>query len=238
LITAGGAVAAGAAVSRYASIPPDSAGIYGPGETLTYAVQRVLVGQSLAREFTREKISAKPFAKGEPPPDELFREHRAKGFAEWKLSIDGMVARPVSLSIEELKGMTRRSQITMLVCEEGWSYIAEWVGVALADLLAVAGADLKAKYVVYSTLKVKRPRYDSIDMAEALHPQTLVAYGMNGAALPVGHGGPLRMRVPRQLGYKNLKFLAGITVTDDLTKLGKGRGSSSADGKYSWYAGI
>jgi len=242
LIATGGGFVVGfggaEAARRQGLVPPDSGGIYGPGETMTYAAQRVLTGQSLAREFPREKISKAPFANGKPPSDEMFLAHQAKGFVDWRLSIDGMVSRPVSLSIEDVKKMPSRSQITHLACEEGWSYIAEWIGVPLAHVLETVGADLKAKYVVYSTPKLQRVRYDSIDMAEALHPQTFVAHGMNGGELPVGHGGPLRMRVPRHLGYKNMKYIANITVTDDLSKFGKGRGSSSADGKYSWYAGI
>jgi len=242
LITSGVAVAAGASVagaaSQFGLIPPDCGGIFGPGETLTYAAHRLLTGDSLAREFPREKISPRPFAKGDPPSVELFRSHQANGFSDWKLSVEGMVSRPVSLSIADLKKLPERRQITLFACEEGWSYIAEWIGVALADVLEMAGADLKAKYVVYATPKIQRPRYDSVDMAEALHRQTLITYGMNAGELPIGHGGPLRMRLPRQLGYKNLKYLTAITVTDELSKYGTGRGSSSADGKYSWYAGI
>ncbi|MBM3752869.1 MAG: oxidoreductase [Acidobacteria bacterium] len=242
LITTGVAVAAGAGVaaaaSQYGLIPPDSGGFYGPGETLTYAAQRILRGQSPAREFPREKISKAPFANGKPPADKLFLSHQANGFVDWRLSIDGMVSRPLSLSIEELKKMPSRSQITHLACEEGWSYIAEWIGVPLAHVLELAGADLKAKYVVYSSPKIQRGRYDSMDMAEALHQQTVVAHGMNGGELPIGHGGPLRMRVPRHLGYKSVKYLATITLTDSVAGIGKGKGSSAADAGYSWYAGI
>jgi DMSO/TMAO reductase YedYZ molybdopterin-dependent catalytic subunit len=233
-----GLILSGAGIAGGTLIPPDSGGIYGPGETLTYAAQRLLTGTSLAREFPREKISKAPFANGKPPADKMFLEHQAKGFADWRLSIEGMVARPVSLSIDEVKKMPARSQITHLACEEGWSYIAEWIGVPLAHVLEHVGADLKAKYVVYSSPKIQRGRYDSIDMAEALHPQTFVAHGMNGGELPVAHGGPLRMRVPKHLGYKSIKFLATITVTDDLSKFGRGKGSSAADAGYSWYAGI
>ncbi len=242
LITTGVAVTAGAGVAAAAGqhgwIAPDSSGILGPGEALTYAAQRLLTGASLAREFPREKISTAPYANGKPPADALFRGYQEKGFVDWRLSIDGMVARPSSLSIDELKKMPSRSQITHLACEEGWSYIAEWIGVPLAHVLEHVGADLKAKYVVYSSPKIQRGRYDSIDMQEALHPQTFVAHGMNGGELPVPHGGPLRMRVPKHLGYKSIKYLATITVTDDLSKFGKGRGSSAADASYSWYAGI
>jgi DMSO/TMAO reductase YedYZ molybdopterin-dependent catalytic subunit len=80
--------------------------------------------------------------------------------------------------------------------------------------------------------------WESIDIDEAMHPQTLVTYGMNGGELPVGFGGPLRLRVPRQLGYKSVKYLTSLTVTDSLKPFGKGLGSSSPEGGYAWYAGI
>jgi DMSO/TMAO reductase YedYZ molybdopterin-dependent catalytic subunit len=243
LIVTGAAGAAGLAVGagawdRLGLIPPDSGGILGPGETLTYGAQRLLTGGSLAREFPAAKISKSPFPNGRPPADELFERHRASGWVDWRLSVRGMVSKPLTLSIDELRKMPSRSQITHLACEEGWSFIAEWTGVPLAHILDLAGTRGQAKYVVYASIPIKRRRYDSIDMAEALHPQTLVTYGMNGGELPVGHGGPLRLRVPRQLGYKSIKFLETITVTDSLKDVGKGRGSTAADGAYSWYAGI
>ena len=124
-----------------------------------------------------------------------------------------MVARPASFSLAELKSFPSRRQITHLACEEGWSYIAEWIGVPLSHVLHVAGTLPQARYVVY--LSIQPDWWDSIDMADALHPQTLVAYGMNGGDLPVGLGGPLRLRVPRQLGYKSVKYITRLTVTDN-----------------------
>ena len=129
-----------------------------------------------------------------------------------------------------------RSHITELACEEGWSYIAEWIGVPLSDVLHLVGVHPQAKYVVY--VSMERDTWDSIDMADALHPQTFLCYGMNGSALPVPHGGPLRMRLPRQVGYKNKKFITHLTVTDNLKKFGKGLGCVDAEYGYAWYAGI
>jgi DMSO/TMAO reductase YedYZ molybdopterin-dependent catalytic subunit len=123
-----------------------------------------------------------------------------------------------------------------MACEEGWSYIAEWTGVPLSQVLDQVGVLPEAKYVVYFSLQ--RDWWDSVDMEDALHPQTLVAYGLNGGDLPVGNGGPLRLRVPRQLGYKNVKYVTRLTVTDNLKKFGQGLGSSSPEGGYAWYAGI
>lgn len=244
LITTGLATAAGAAglvaadklASRYGLIPPDSGGVYGPGEILTYAAQRLLTRHSLAREFSHSQISNTPFAN---PVDGLgaeFQRSQQQGFADWRLTVDGTVSRPSSFSAAELKSFPRRSHITLIQCEEGWSYIAEWIGVPLSHVLDLAGVLPQARYVVYRS--IQSDWWESIDMADAAHPQTLLAYGMNGGELPVAFGGPLRMRVPRQLGYKNVKYLTRLTVTDNIKQFGKGLGSASPEGGYAWYAGI
>jgi DMSO/TMAO reductase YedYZ molybdopterin-dependent catalytic subunit len=244
LITGGVAATAGLAgltaaarlAQRYGLIPPDHGGIYGPGQTLTYAAQRILTTHSLAREFPRSMISTSPFANATSPPNDLFKRHQASGFAEWRLTVDGMVARPASLSLADLKSLPVRSQITEVACEEGWSYIAEWIGTPLTEVLHEAGTLPQARYVVF--FSADPDWWDSIDMADALHPQTLLTWGMNDADLPVSFGGPLRMRVPRQLGYKSVKYITRLTVTDSLKSFGKGLGSSEPDYGYSWYAGI
>jgi len=244
LITTGLAAAAGASglavaaklAQRYGLIPPDHGGVWGAGETLTYAFQRMLTRHSLAREFPRSQISKTPFANEVAPLGEEFKHLQAGAFAEWRLAVDGMVTRPASFSLAELKSYPSRSQITHLACEEGWSFIAEWTGVPLLHVLNLVGVLPQARYVVYFSFQ--RDWWDSIDMADALHPQTLVTYAMNGGELPVGHGGPLRLRVPRQLGYKNVKYITRLTVTDSLKRFGQGLGSASPEGGYAWYAGI
>ena len=222
--------------SRYGLIPPDHRGIYGPGETLTYATHRLLTRHSMAREFPRDKISKAPFANGKPPKDEAYDRLRAAGFAGWRLEVGGMVARPTSFSLADLRSLPSRSQITHLACEEGWSFIAEWTGVPVSHVLEAVETAPQARYVVYHSME--HGWWDSIDMADALHPQTLLTYGMNGGDLPEGHGGPLRVRVPRQLGYKNVKYVARLTVTDSLKGFGQGLGSAAPEFGYSWYAGI
>jgi DMSO/TMAO reductase YedYZ molybdopterin-dependent catalytic subunit len=224
-----GLAVAARVADRYGLIPPDHGGIYGPGETLTYAFQRLLTRHSLAREFPRSQISTKPFPNGKPPQGEDFKRLQAGGFADWRLAVDGMVARPASFSLAELRSYPSRSQITHLACEEGWSFIAEWIGVPLFHVLNVAGILPQARYVVY--FSIQRGWGDSIDMADALHPQTFLTYGMNGGELPVGHGGPLRLRIPRQLGYKSVKYITRLRVTDSLKEF-------SPEGDYAWYAGI
>jgi DMSO/TMAO reductase YedYZ molybdopterin-dependent catalytic subunit len=221
---------------RYGLVPPDSGGIFGPGETLTYAAQRLLTRHSLAREFPRSMISKVPFANSFSPLGDDFKRLQNGAFADWRLFIDGMVARPSSLSLSDLRSFPVRSQITEVVCEEGWSYVAEWIGTPLLDVLNASGILPKARYVVYFSIDPEW--WESIDMADARHPQTLLAWAMNDGDLPVSFGGPLRMRVPRQLGYKSVKFVTRLTVTDSLKGFGKGLGSAAPEAGYSWYAGI
>jgi DMSO/TMAO reductase YedYZ molybdopterin-dependent catalytic subunit len=244
LITTGLATAAGASglavaarlADRYGLIPPDHGGIYGAGETLTYASHRILMSHySLAREFNRSQISKSVPVDGDPPRKEPYQRLLAGGFADWRLAVDGLVARPSSFSLAELKAYPSRTHITHQACEEGWSFIAEWTGVPLSYVLSLVGILPQARYVAFFPFD---DSWDSLDIPEALHPQTLLAYGMNGQELPTPHGAPLRLRVPRQLGYKNVKYLSRITVTDTLKNIGKGWGSSSPEVGYSWYAGI
>lgn len=244
LITTGLATAAGASglvvaaklAERYGLIPPDAGVLYGAGETLTYAAQRLLTRHSLAREFDRGQVSKVPFPNRVRPLGEEFQRLEQQGFAEWRVTVDGMAARPTSFSLADLRGFPTRTQITMLTCEEGWSYIAEWTGVPLSFLLDRVGALPQVRYVVYKTFQPFH--WGSLDMADALHPQTLLALSMNGDSLTVPFGGPVRLRVPRQLGYKNGKYVNRLTLTDSLKGFGKGLGSGSTERGYAWYAGI
>ena len=244
LVTTGLAAVAGAAglraaavlADRYGLIPPDHGGIYGVGETLTYAAQRLLTSHhSLAREFQRSQISKVIPVNGDPPRRESYQRLLAGGFRDWRLTVDGLVARPASFSLADLRGYPPRAQITHQACEEGWSFIAEWTGVPLSYVLSLAGVHPQARYVVFFAFD---DSWDSLDMPDAWHPQTLLAYGMNGADLPAPHGAPVRLRVARQLGYKSVKYLSRITVTDSLKNIGKGLGSMAPEVGYSWYAGI
>ncbi len=244
LLTTGLAAAAGASglgvaaklAERYGLIPPDAGVLYGAGETLTYAAQRILTRHSMAHEFSRSEISKVPFANQVDPLGEEFQRLQEGGFADWRLAVDGMVARPASFSLAELKTFPSRTQITLIACEEGWSYIAEWSGVPVSHILGLVGALPQVRYVIYRS--IQPDWWESIDMADAMHPQTLVTLGMNGGELPVAFGGPLRLRVPRQLGYKNVKYITRLTLTDSLKRFGKGLGSASPEAGYAWYAGI
>jgi DMSO/TMAO reductase YedYZ molybdopterin-dependent catalytic subunit len=244
LITAGLATVAGASglaaaaqmARRYGLVPPDGGVLYGPGETLTYAAQRLMTQHSLAREFSRSMISKNPFANETAPPTDDFKRLRANGFKDWKLTVDGMVDHPLSLSVADIRSMGVRNQITEVACEEGWSYIAEWIGTPLHEVLKEAGVHPQVRYIAYQS--IEKPWWDSVDMADALHPQTFLTWGMNDGDLPVGFGGPLRLRVPRQLGYKSVKYVVRLTATDSMKGFGKGLGSSSPEAGYAWYAGI
>jgi DMSO/TMAO reductase YedYZ molybdopterin-dependent catalytic subunit len=244
LIAAGLATAAGVSglavaaklAARYGLIPPDAGVLYGAGETLTYAAQRLLTRHSLAREFAPSHISKYPFANAVHPLGEEFQRFEKGGFADWRLTVDGMAAHPASFALAQLKSFPCHTQITEIACEEGWSYIAEWKGVPLSHVLELVGALPQVRYVAYRSFQ--RGWWDSIDMADALHPQTLVTYGMNGGELPVSFGGPLRLRVPRQLGYKSVKYITRLTLTDSLKGFGKGLGSGAPEAGYAWYAGI
>ena len=244
LITGGLAATAGVAglavadrlAKAYGLVPPDAGGLFGPGETLTYAAQSLLTAHRPAREFPRSMISKDPFAVPIAPPSDAFKQSQALGFKNWRLTVDGMVERPTAFSLADLQSLPVRNQITEVACEEGWSYVAEWIGTPLSGVLREVGVLPQARYVAYFSMEPDQ--WDSLDMGEALHPQTYLTMGMNDGELPVAFGGPLRMRVPMQLGYKNLKFLHHITVTDSMKRFGKGLGSASPEGGYAWFAGI
>jgi len=156
----------------------------------------------------------------------------ASRFSDWRLIVEGSVMRPRAFSLPDLKRMSSRAQITRHTCEQGWSAIAQWTGVPLRDVLQAVGTRTTARFVQFHTYDSYA---DGIDMLDALHPQTILAYGMNGRDLPISRGAPLRARVATQLGYKSLKFLRRVVVTDHFDDHGR-RGLIQPG--WSWYAGI
>lgn len=255
LLTTGVAAAVGATglgvaariAGRYGLIPPDDGGIYGVGETMTYAAQRLLTRHKFAREYTSSDVSKIAPVKGEPPENETYQRLSAGGFADWRLKIDGLVLRPSFFSLDELKRFPSETHVFHQACEEGWSFIAEWTGVPLSHVLNLVGVLPQARYVVFfgfdtnfdaANKQTIKGKWNSIDMEDAWHPQTLLAYGMNGRELPAGHGAPLRVRIPRQLGGKSTKYLSWITLTDSVKDIGKGWGAGGVERGFSWYAGI
>ena len=212
------------------------------GEWLSYRVQRLIGGQALAREYDPSDMSPSFRTNGNIRPEsETWERHAAEDFRTYRLEVGGLVASPRQFSLEELRALPARSQITRHDCVEGWSAIGKWEGVPLATLLDSAGLRPQARYVVFRCADDFRgtPYYESIDLIDAYHPQTILAYGMNDGVLPIGHGAPLRLRVERQLGYKQTKFIMSVEAVATLDGIGQGRGGYWEDvGFYDWYAGI
>lgn len=212
-------------------------------EPVNRAVQRALTGHRLAQEFPRSMISPVFRPNGTIRPDTPgYRALLADGFAGFQLRVRGLVERPLELSLEALRAMPARTQVTRHDCVEGWSVIGEWAGVPLADLLDRARLRAGARYVVFrcfDDLAGDGSRYyESIDLFDAYHPQTLVAHTLNGAPVPVANGAPLRMRIERKLGYKMAKYLHTIEVVASYADIAGGRGGFWEDRGYGWYAGI
>jgi DMSO/TMAO reductase YedYZ molybdopterin-dependent catalytic subunit len=199
----------------------------------------------LAREFTLDQLSPIHPTNGGfgalyVAPDPAYDRMVAERFVNWRLSIDGLVRRTMKLSLEDIRRMPVRSQITMHSCDEGWSAIGQWTGVPLAWLLAQVEPTAGARFVVFHCMDTIAGQkvYGSLDMLDAVHPQTILAHGFNGGPLPVGHGAPLRLRMELQIGYKQLKHIDRISVVSSLASLGKGRGGLFEDYGYQWYAGL
>jgi DMSO/TMAO reductase YedYZ molybdopterin-dependent catalytic subunit len=175
------------------------------------------------------------------PAGEAYARHLASRFADWRLTVDGLVARPLSLPLATVRALPSRTQITRHDCVEGWSAIGKWHGVPLATLLNAAGLKSSARFIVFHCADNFGPHryYESIDLIDAFHPQTILAWGMNDRLLPVPNGAPLRLRVERQLGYKHAKYVERIEAVASLKSSYRGRGGYWEDqGDYEWYAGI
>lgn len=211
-------------------------------EGFNYSAQRFLAGDNLAREFALSERSPVFRTNGNILPDSAdYARHLAENFSNWRLVVDGLVDRPQALSLAQLLGLPSRTQVTRHDCVEGWSAIGQWTGTPLGLLLDRAGVKSAARFAVFHCADTfsGRPYYESIDLAEAFHPQTILAWGMNGGRLPVGHGAPLRLRVERQLGYKQAKYVMRVELRDSLAGLYGGKGGLWEDlAGYEWYAGI
>ena len=216
-------------------------------EILTLRAQRLFAGShALAPEFSKQDIAPVFRANGTLNPDTPgYNAHAAAGFADWRIAVDGLVERRLSLSLAALRAMPRRTQITRHDCVEGWSCIGEWSGTPLKFVLALARPKPQARYVVFHCADPMAVEgdpehyyYESLDLLEATHPQTLLAYELNGRALPIEHGAPVRLRAERQLGYKQAKYVQRLELVDDYSAIQGGRGGYWEDQGYSWYGGI
>ena len=242
-----GAATAGGLLARglwRTELPPTYGDILRMGDNLTYAAHRLLLpGQSMAREYGPKDITAFPAMylddryltdPSHPTRSAAYLKAHASGFVDWRqLKVEGLVARPKAFSLADLKRFPARTQITRHTCEEGWSAIGQWTGVQLARVLEIdVGLLPEARFV---TFHCNDNYVESIDMLDALHPQTLLAYGMNGSDLSVPHGAPVRLRVETQMGYKSMKYIERIVVTSELDDGGK---EGNIQNGWSWYAGI
>jgi DMSO/TMAO reductase YedYZ molybdopterin-dependent catalytic subunit len=217
-------------------------GLVDGAEKLHKGAQRMLGGgQALAREYTLADISPSFRGNGNTEVDsDDYRAHLAAGFADWRLNVGGLVERPLSLSLEDVRALPQRTQITRHDCDEGWSAIGQWTGPQLSAILEQAGVKPEARYIVFRCADSfgETPYYESCDLNDAMHPQTIVAHQLNGEPLPVANGAPLRMRLERQLGYKHAKYLTAIEAVDRLEGIGNGGGGYWEDKGYQWYAGV
>ena len=197
---------------------------------------------ALAREFSPEQMSPRFRVNGNANADTPeYAAHVATRFADWRLQVDGLVARPLSLSLAQLQAMPQRAQITRHDCVEGWSAIGKWQGPLLSTILQAAGLRDTANYIVFHCADRfgSAPYYESIDLIDAFHPQTVLAWAMNDHRLSIGHGAPVRLRVERQLGYKQAKFVMRIEAVQSFAAIGQGNGGFWEDRSgYEWYAGI
>jgi DMSO/TMAO reductase YedYZ molybdopterin-dependent catalytic subunit len=212
-------------------------------EGLTMRAQRIVTNRAtLAREYGAADLSPVFRANGtRMPASPAYAEHAAGGFQDWRLQVDGLVARPLTMSLAQIGAMPARTQITRHDCVEGWSAIGQWTGVPLHLLLDAAGLRQGARYIIFHCADDygASPYYESIDLIDAFHPQTILAWALNGHKLPVANGAPLRLRVERQLGYKHAKYVTRIQAVASLAGIGGGRGGYWEDSNdYEWYAGI
>ncbi len=212
------------------------------GRSMTMHGQRlILQHKPLVRELRPDQISAYFQPNGTAmPAGDVYKQWLENDFRDWRLQVDGLVDRPLSLSLDQLKAMPARTQITQHNCDEGWTAVGQWTGVPLGHVLQLARLQPDARFIIFHCADNIRGTwyYESIDLFDAFHPQTILAYGMNGGPVPVGNGAPLRLRVELQIGYKNAKYLKRIEVASSLAHVGGGEGGYWEDKGFQWYAGL
>jgi DMSO/TMAO reductase YedYZ molybdopterin-dependent catalytic subunit len=218
--------------------------VLGNAESATRRIQRLLTAQtSVAREYSEADLSPAFKSNGtSDPDDDDYQELAGNQFADWRLEVGGLVERPAQLSLADIRALPSRAQITRHDCVEGWSCIGKWRGAVLGPLLQQVGLHPSARYVVFycadPMARQQSKYYESVDLEDAFHPQTILAYEMNDQTLPIPHGAPLRLRVERQLGYKMAKYIMRMELVEDFTHIAGGKGGWWEDRGYTWYAGI
>jgi DMSO/TMAO reductase YedYZ molybdopterin-dependent catalytic subunit len=206
-------------------------------------VQRLFAGRNkLAQEFTETDISPTFRANGNPPPITMdYTADAQNQWTKWRLEVSGLVKQPTSFPLTDLKAMPSRTQITRHDCVEGWSVIGKWKGVRLEEIMNRVQPMPGAKYVVFRCMDTDSDGnnyYESIDLIDAVHPQTILAYELNDRPLPIDNGAPLRLRIENQLGYKHAKYIHALEFVASLEEIGQGKGGYWEDQGYEWYAGI
>ena len=219
--------------------------VLGVGETATYKIQRlVLTRKAMAQEFAAADLSPQFRSNGTAMPNnQAYAALAAGGFLDYRLEVAGLVERPMSFSLADLRQLPSRAQITRHDCVEGWSAIGMWKGARLSALLEAVNLKPDARYVVFHCADPMEddgssPYYESVDMEDAFHPQTILAYELNGKPLPIQNGAPLRLRLERQLGYKMAKYVMRLEIVADISRIAGGKGGYWEDQGYEWYAGI
>ncbi|MEM1132908.1 MAG: molybdopterin-dependent oxidoreductase [Pseudomonadota bacterium] len=212
-------------------------------ESANFTVQRSLTDrQALATTFPESAISPVFPSNGTKEPDSAaYARFAERDFAGWPLIIDGLVENPLDLTLEQVRAMPGQTQITRHDCVEGWSAIGKWTGVRLSHLLEQVKLKPEARYLVFHCADrlYGVPYYESIDLIDAHHPQTILAWALNDEPLPIGNGAPLRLRVETQLGYKHAKYVVRIEAVSALGGVYGGKGGYWEDvANYAWYAGI
>ena len=223
--------------TQYYKPPVVRDGLMGVADIMTMASQRMLMSnEQLVQEHDSSEITKNfPVWNQSNPEDEEYQQLRAENYRDWRLPVTGLVNKPISMSLSDLKRLPRRTQTTMHICEQGWSAIAQWTGAPLLSVIQAAGGiKPSAKYIM---INAYGGWYEGYDMFDVAHPQTILAYGMNGKDLPLGNGAPLRLRVERHCGYKQLKFIKSIEVGSSVESFGRGTGGLNSDYDFHWYAG-
>jgi DMSO/TMAO reductase YedYZ molybdopterin-dependent catalytic subunit len=218
--------------------------VLGTGEKATYRVQRLFLSRkAMAQEFTEKDLSPSFRSNGTAMPNTPeYMALSSNGFSDYRLKVGGLVERPLSFSLSDIRSLPSRTQITRHDCVEGWSAIGKWKGARLGAVLEAVRPKPQARYLVFHCAdrmgEGKSPYYESIDMEDAFHPQTILAYELDDEPLPIANGAPLRLRLERQLGYKMAKYVMRIELVEELSGIAGGKGGYWEDRGYEWYAGI
>jgi DMSO/TMAO reductase YedYZ molybdopterin-dependent catalytic subunit len=219
--------------------------LLGSVEPLNHAAAKLVTGRkAMAQEFTPADLSPAFRSNGTAEPDNAqYTALAANRFADYALDVGGLVAKPRRFTLAELRALPSRTQITRHDCVEGWSAIGKWQGARLSAVLDAVEPSERARYVVFHCADPMEqdgtsPYYESIDMDDAYHVQTLLAYSLNDAPLPVKNGAPIRLRVERQLGYKHAKYVMRLELVESFASIGEGKGGYWEDQGYQWYAGV